>query len=178
MPIDPDYAREERIKRLRTLVKSGMDKMLILHDGVPEYLRLGDTKLQSQLPEFFHSDRMLEDLPDDVRRNIDIGMGVNIAERLHGTYSKIYKWVAGADNGSARNLDEQLYVRYRMLASLHKSRIDTSIATPVEDQIQTLAGAIESRVQIFGEQLRVDGEHEDVSSALRDAPGGWFAQGA
>lgn len=51
--------------------------------------------------------------------------------------------------------------------------VDSSAIESVEEQIIRLSLAVESRIALFAEQLKADGEYEDVTPALRDAPGGW-----
>lgn len=173
MPVDSDFTREERIKRLRSLVKSGMDQMLVLHDAVPAYLRLGDLAIQRPTPRLENAQGIAAGLTESVKREHAISMGFNFAERQHRLYTKIYKWLAGADNGSPRNLGDDLFSLYRELPSAHLALIDTRADATVEAQILQLSEAIESRIAVFVAQLELDGEHEDIAPGLRDSPGGW-----
>jgi hypothetical protein len=169
VPLSDDYAREERIKRLRLLVTSGIKQLLVLHEAVPSYLRLALPDPESdEVPfgqRFEH--------PVDFQRTWDIRMGYIIAEKHHGTYTKIYKWMLAADNSTPVNLADDQFLRYRKLPRGESVAIDTRADIDIEKQIQSLAAAVEQRVDVFREQLRVDGEHEDIAVAIRDAAGGW-----
>lgn len=89
MPIDPDFAREERIKRLRALVKSGTDQLLVLHEAIPEYIRLGNSVPHAELPNIGRHGKRDESRTAAVKRNTDISLGYMIAERYHAVYSKV-----------------------------------------------------------------------------------------
>lgn len=170
MPLSDDYAREERIKRLRTLVVSGIKQLLVLHEAVPSYLRLAlpDPASEEKFPfgEKFQS-------PAEFQRMWDVRMGYFIAEKHHGTYSKVYKWMVAADNSTPLNLADVQFLRYRNLPGWESVAIDTRAETSIENQIQSLSTAVEQRIEVFREQLRVDGEHEDITATIRDAAGGW-----
>lgn len=172
MPIDPDFAREERIKRLRVLVRSGTDQMLVLHDAVPAYERLSSSG-EHRMPAVLKAEALMERLPPDVQREQAIRLGYMVAERNHRTFTKIYKWLKLADNSSYRDLSDARFAEYDRLPRLHELTIDNSASDTVEAQIERLTESIEARVQIFNQQLVEDGEYEDLTPALRDAPGGW-----
>jgi hypothetical protein len=173
MPVDPDFAREERIKRLRALVKSGTDQMLVLYDAIPAYLRLSDTRGLRPIPGLEKASKMLDDLPDEIKREQAIDLGYMLAERNRRTYTKVYKWLVDADNASPRNLTDDRFVEYKKLAQPHTLEIDSRSEQSVEEQIVRLSEAVEERLNLYRGQLSEDGEHEDIAPALRDAPGGW-----
>lgn len=171
MPISDEYARNERIKRLRALISTGTKHLLTLHEAIPSYVRLGDG-------HYPWIDRALgtEVAPEEsqrLKRSIDIDTGYMIAERHHQTYSKISRWVTDADNAAPENLNDGLFKRYSKLPRPASLVITVRDRTPVEDQVSGLAAAIEERLGMFGEQLRLDGDYEDVTPALRDGAGGW-----
>lgn len=170
MPLSDDYVREERIKRLRTLVASGIKQLLVLHEAVPSYLRLALRNEASG--EKFSSGHSFEHTAE-FQRAWDIRMGYFIAEKHHGTYSKIYKWMVAADNATPANLAGVQYRRYLDLPRGESLMIDTRAETSIEDQIHSLSAAVEQRIVVFRDQLGVDGEHEDIPAAIRDAAGGW-----
>jgi len=173
MPVDADSARDERIKRVRSLIRSGTAKMLILHEEIPAYLRLSDTKGLRPVPGLEAASKMLDDLPVQIRRDQAIDLGYRLAERNHRTYSKTYQWILDADNSSSRNLTDERFAEYRRLPAPHTLRIDPDEEQTTEEQIARLSAGIERRLALFREQLVEDGEYEDVVPALRDAAGGW-----
>lgn len=172
MPVDDDYAREERIKRLRRLVSAGQAHMLYLHEAVPTYLRLSEmSAARNSLarPKAHREDQ--EGRSPKLQRELAVSTGRLIAEVHHRSYSKIYRWLTDADNGAPRNLSDPLVVRYAQLPPAFQ--IPDGSKRSTERQIELLAQLIEKRLVVFGAQLRLDGEYEDVTPAIRDAPGGW-----
>lgn len=96
-----------------------------------------------------------------------------VDEQQRGTYSHIYKWLSSTDATASDVLSDELYAGYAKLANVGSVVIDTAASGTVEGQLSALADQIEQRLQIFAEQLRLDGEHEDVIVEVRDASGGW-----
>lgn len=171
MPINEDYVREERIKRLRKIVTAGEIHLLTLHDAVKRYLRLlPEPKLTHVKgidgPVIFTPPRTDE-------RDYQISMGMFNDEQLHKTYTTIGKWLhQDVVNHSLRDLSDDLLQRFKALGD----PIDLAIGQgkkKAEEQIAEVQVSIEERLSIFADQLKIDGEHDDITPALRDAAGGW-----
>ncbi|MGZ0711308.1 abortive infection family protein (plasmid) [Coraliomargarita sp. W4R53] len=171
MPINEDYVREERIRRVRKVVKVGETHLLTLHDAVKRYMRmLPEPKLTRVKgidgPVLFSPPRA-----DD--RDIQIAIGMFTDEQLHKTYTVIGKWLhQDVVNLSLRDLDDQLLNEFQSL----EAPIDLKVGQgqmKAEEQLKRLQSDIETRVAVFAEQLKADGEHEDITPSLRDAAGGW-----
>lgn len=90
MPINEDYVREERIKRLRKIVRVGESHLLTLHDAVKRYLRMNPSP-----PEPFKvkgvDGPVLLALPQEDERDYKIALGMFVDEKLHKTYTTIGK---------------------------------------------------------------------------------------
>lgn len=172
MPINEDYVREERIKRLRKIVRVGESHLLTLHDAVKRYLRMNPSP-----PEPFKvkgvDGPVLLALPQEDERDYKIALGMFVDEKLHKTYTTIGKWLfVDAANLSLRDLNDDLLAEFQALSD----PIDLTVGQgkmKAEDQLDRLKVDLENRVAIFAEQLKSDGEYEDITPALRDAAGGW-----
>lgn len=172
MAVDEDYAREERISRLRRIVSSGEGHVLYLREAVPTYLRLSEmstTQNSLQLPKGYQEEDRSR--TPKQQREWAVSTGRMLAEVHHGSYSKIYRWLAEADSSAPRNLSDEMAVHYARLPPAF--RIADGSKRTTERQIELLAQLIEKRLVVFASQLRLDGEYEDVTPAVRDAPGGW-----
>ncbi|MFG6490825.1 abortive infection family protein [Microbacterium sp. P03] len=172
MPVDEDYAREERIRRLRRIVTAGQAHLLYVHEAVPTYLRLGTMSDESTNRLFGGHDTFAELATPELQRETHVSIGWMVDQHSHGTYTRIYRWIADSDNSSPRNLSDALALEYSRVPRLFQITATNSEET-VESQLGRLAELIEQRLLIFAAQLRIDGEFEDVTPALRDAAGGW-----
>lgn len=172
MPINEDYVREERIKRLRKIVRAGESHLLTLHDAVKRYLRMVPSP-----PEPFRvkgvDGPVVLALPREDEHDYQIALGMFTDEKLHMTYTTIGKWLfVDTVNLSLRDLNDDLLAEFQALAD----PIDLTIGQgkmKAEEQLDRVKVDIETRVAIFAAQLKNDGEYEDITPALRDAAGGW-----
>lgn len=171
MPIDEDDVREERIKRVRKIVKTGETHLLTLHDAVKRYMRmLPEPKLTRVAgldgPVVFSP-------PRDDERDYRISIGMFTDEQLHKTYTTIGNWLhQDTVNVSLRDLDDDLLSEFQALGDPIDLRVGQG-QMKAEEQLKKVQSDIEARVAVFAKQLKADGEHEDITPSLRDAPGGW-----
>jgi hypothetical protein len=172
VPITEDYAREERIRRLRRIVSAGQAHLLYIHEAVPTYLRLGKMSEEASDTTSRGRDLRKELMTPELEREWSVSTGWMIDQNGHGTYTRIYRWVVDADNNSPRNLSDAIALEYAKLPPLFQIT-STRSEEKVESQLGRLAGLIEQRLLLFAAQLRLDGEYEGVTPALRDAAGGW-----
>lgn len=171
MPINEDYVREERIRRVRKIVKTGETHLLTLHDAVKRYLRMLPEPKLTRVTGI--EDPVLFSPPRDDDRDFQISIGMFTDQQLHKTYTAIGKWLhQDVVNLSLRDLDDDLLKEFQALAD----PIDLEIGQAqikAEEQLDRLRSDIEARVVVFAKQLKADGEQEDITPALRDAAGGW-----
>lgn len=175
MPLDPDYVRAERIKKLRALVKSGEGCLLALHEAVPRYLRRGkasEERIDAMYEKVGRATPRI-DVSPEFERDSDIRTGVLIEINRVGLFRKIDKWVTEVYVAAEGYFTEDLYAQYLALEDLPTITVDYEGVPNMEARLDELSSAIEERVKLIGEQLKIDGEHEDVTPALRDAAGGW-----
>lgn len=182
MPVNSDLLREERIKRCRRLMQAGSAHLVTLHEAVPMYIRQARVS-EARLDELYAL--VLDDKKDELgarrarvdpalRRELDISMGVRIDDIQGDTYTRIYRWIDEANNAAERILSDTRFSEYTALGGPPKINLHHATAeATVEDQLTALSADIEKRLDVFGGQLQDDGEHEDVTLALRDAAGGW-----
>lgn len=179
MTIDDDWLLEDRIKRLRALVRLGEKHLAFVHEAVPLYLRqaeIADARNEELLAGIQASPsptslRAL--LPPDARRDHDIALGVLIARKQTGAFDKIYKWIADVDDAAMRIFSEDRFKSYQALGD--PPPITASHADPesAEQNLIKLSADIRARVLEVTGSLRDLGENEDVAPAIRDAAGGW-----
>lgn len=176
MPVNSEFVREERIKRLRVLIRTGTAHLVTLHDAVPAYLRearASESSRETLLAKHGESSRSRM-TPDQVR-DWDISIGMKIDEDQNGTYSKIYNWLSEAQKTASRNLSDKQFDAFTALSAppglIVSSQDD--VATRLDNLFATLAASIQSYLDVFAAQLVEDGEQDDVSLAVRDAAGGW-----
>lgn len=171
MPINEDYVREERIRRVRKIVKAGETHLLTLHDAVKRYMRMLPEPKLTRVQGL--EDPTLFRPPRDHDRDYQISIGMFTDEQLHKTYTLIGKWLhQDVVNLSLRDLDDDRLREFQAL----ENPIDLQVGQghmKAEEQLERLQSDIEARVAVFAKQLKADGEHEDITPALRDAAGGW-----
>lgn len=164
--------REERIKRLRKFVRTGESHLLTLHDAVKRYLRMVPQGAEPFKVKGIDGDVVLHP-PIVWDRDHLIALGMFTDNKLHNTYATISKWLfSDAANLSLRDLNDDLLAEFEALSNPIDLTVGQGKKT-AEEQLDQLALDIEARVAIFAAQLKSDGEHEDITPALRDAPGGW-----
>lgn len=171
MPINEDHVREERIKRVRKIVKAGETHLLTLHDAVKRYMRMRPEPKLTRVQGLGDPVLLISSRDDD--RDFQISIGMFTDEQLHKTYTLIGKWLhQDIVNLSLRDLDDDRLKEFQAL----RNPIDLQVGhgqMKAEEQLEKLQSDIETRVAVFAKQLRADGEHEDITPALRDAAGGW-----
>jgi|GEM_PF-3070025 len=114
MPINKDHVREERIKRVRKIVKAGQTHLLTLHDAVKRYMRMLPEPKLTRVHGL--EDPILFSPPRDDDRDFQISIGVFTDEQLHKTYTVIGKWLhQDAVNLSLRDLDDDRLKEFQVL---------------------------------------------------------------
>ena len=174
MPISEDYVREERIKRLRRFVKTGESHLLTLHDAVKRYMRMVPSQQLTEPVTVKGIDGPVVFAPPrSDERDYRIAIGVFTDNQLHKTYDSIGRWLGvDVENLALRDLNDDLLAEFRALVDPINLAVGQG-KMKAEEQLNQLALDIQVRVKILAAQLRSDGEHEDITPALRDAPGGW-----
>jgi hypothetical protein len=175
MTINEDWLREERIKRLRVLIRSGVKHLVFLHETVPFYMRQGQAD-DERIDELFggpQGQSLRASMSPELQRDHEIALGMFIDNRRNGAFKKIYKWISDVNEAALRTFTDEHFKNYRALGDppqLTAKRGDTGAA---ERGITELNIDIKERVLILTGALTDLGEHEDVAPAVRDAPGGW-----
>ena len=175
MPLDPDYVRAERIKKLRAIVKAGEGCILALHEAVLRYLRQGKVS-QERVDAAFEESGVVNrglDVGPEFGRDRDIRTGVLVEINRGDLFRKMDKWIGEAYAAAESSFTDDLYVKFMALDDLPTITVDYDGTPNMESMLEELSSAIEERIKLFGEQLKIDGEHEDMMPALRDASGGW-----
>lgn len=175
MAINEDWLREERIKRLRTLVRSGVKHLVFLHEAIPLYLRQGQVSEISVRELFKESEKPWEAtlMSPELRRDYNIAVGIFIDERQGRAFTKIYKWIADVDDAALRTFTDERYKTYESLGQPPKIMADRKETGAAERNLNSLETDLEERVRLLTESLADLGEQEDVAPAIRDAAGGW-----
>ncbi|TLM80795.1 abortive infection family protein [Pseudarthrobacter sp. NamE5] len=179
MTIDDDWLLEDRIKRIRALVRLGVQHLVFLHEAVPFYLRqaqiaearneelLGTIQGSSRLTPF----RTL--FSAEARRDHDIALGVLIDQKENRAFEKISKWVADVNDAAMRIFSQDRFESYQALGDPPLVATGGSNPGSVEQSLIKLTVDIRARVLELTGSLRDLGENEDVAPAIRDAVGGW-----
>lgn len=182
MAIDEDWLLEDRIKRIRALVRTGVKHLVFLHEAVPYYLRQAQTA-EADWPEAAEpltANSTSSSLPSlrallspEAGRDHDIAVGMFIDQRQNKVLDKIRKWVADVDDAAMRIFTQDRFKSYQAIGGpppLAASREDPG---SIERSLTTLSDDIGVRLEELRGSLRDLGENEDVAPAIRDAPGGW-----
>lgn len=180
MTIDDDWLLEDRIKRLRALVRLGEKHLVFLYEAVPFYLRQGEAaeaRNEELLAAVNQSSPSLTSLrtllTPEARRDHDIALGMFIDQKQNGAFEKINKWVADVNDAAMRIFSEDRFKSYQALGNPPPLRASNADPGSVEQSLSALTADIRARiVQLTGSLLDL-GEHEDVAPAIRDAAGGW-----
>ena len=175
MTIDEDWLREERIKRLRTLVRSGVKHLVFLHEAVPFYLRQGQAS-QERIGELFAGhpgESFRERLSPESLRDHEIAVGMFIDNRQNRAFDKIYKWFSDVNDAALRTFTDERFGDYQELGNPPPLTATLGETAAAERGLTELTTDIQARVLVLTGALSDLGEHEDVAPAIRDAPGGW-----
>jgi hypothetical protein len=176
--VDDDWLLEDRIKRIRTLVRSGVKHLVFLHEAVPFYLREAQTSERATTGLLAANGKSSSPplrtlMSPEARRDHDIALGLFVDQRQNGTYEKIYKWFAEVNDAAMRIFAEDRFKSYQALDDPPLLTASPSDPGSVERAMAKLSAAIRARVLELTGSLRDLGENEDVAPAIRDAPGGW-----
>lgn len=175
MTINEDWLREERIKRLRALVRSGVKHLVFLHEAVPFYLRQGQAS-DKVVKELFN-DPQRQSLGDrmgpELRRDHEIALGMYIDDRQNRVFEKIYKWITDVNDAALRTFTDEHFKTYRNLGTPPQLTAERGETGAAESGLKELNADVKGRVLILTEALADLGEHEDIAPAIRDASGGW-----
>lgn len=175
MTINEDWLREERIKRLRVLVRSGVKHLVFLHEAVPLYLRQGQIS-DKVIQELFNDPKKpskAEQMGPELRRHHVITVGMFADERQNRVFEKIYKWITEVDDAALRTFPDEYFKTYQNLGRPPEIMADRGEIGSAEKNLNNLEADLEERVRLLTEALAHLGEHEDVSPAIRDAADGW-----
>lgn len=179
MSIDDDWLLEDRIKRIRALVRSGVKHLVFLHEAVPYYLRQAEAsetvtaELLVRAQNSSSPTSLRAGLSPEDRRDHDIALGIFIDQRQDRVYDKILKWVADVNDAAMRIFTEDHFRSYRALGAPPPLVASTADPRSVERSLTNFTADIRGRIVELTESLRDLGENEDVAPAIRDAPGGW-----
>jgi len=177
--IDDDWLLEDRIKRIRALVRLGVQHLVFLHEAVPFYLRQGQTS-EARNEELLGANQSSPSptsfrtlLTPEARRDHDIALGMFIDNRQNRAFDKIYKWVSDLNDAAMRIFTEERFRNYQALGAPPPLAASNTEPGSVERSLTKLSADIQARVLELTGSLRDLGENEDVAPAIRDAPGGW-----
>ncbi|WP_104090672.1 abortive infection family protein [Arthrobacter sp. GMC3] len=175
MNIDEDWLREERIQRLRALVRSGVKHLVFLHEAIPFYLRQGQAAEErvGELVAGTQGQSFRSRLSPESLRDHEIAIGMFIDNRQHRAFDKIYKWVSDVNDVALRTFLDERFKNYQVLGDPPQLPTNHDETGAAERGLAELTADIRSRVLVITEALSDLGEHEDVAPAIRDAPGGW-----
>jgi hypothetical protein len=177
--IDDDWLLEDRIKRIRALVRLGVQHLVFLHEAVPYYLRQAQTS-EDRNEELLAGNQSSPSLTSfrtlfspEARRDHDIALGMFIDQRKNRAFDKIHRWVADVNDAAMRIFTQDRFRSYQALGDPPPLAASNADPGSVERSLIKLTADIRARVLELTGSLRDLGENEDVAPAIRDAPGGW-----
>lgn len=117
MTIDEDWLREDRIKRMRSLVRSGVKHLIFLHEAVPFYLRQGQASEErvGELTGGRQGQSFRARLSPESLRDHEIAVGMFIDNRQNRAFDKIYKWVSDVNDAALRTFTDERFRNYQVL---------------------------------------------------------------
>lgn len=178
--VDEDWLLEDRIKRLRALVRLGVKHLIFLNEAVPFYLRQAETSearteelLAAVNPGSSSLTSMRTRLTPEARRDHDIALGIFIDQKQNRAFEKINKWVDDVNDAAMRIFTQDRFKSYQALGNPPPLTGSHDDPGSVEQGLKKLTEDIRARVEELTGSLRDLGESEDVAPAIRDAAGGW-----
>jgi hypothetical protein len=150
--IDDDWLLEDRIKRIRALVRLGEKHLAFVHEAVPLYLRQAEIaearneELLAGIQASPSPTSLRALLPPDARRDHDIALGVLIARKQTGAFDKIYKWVADVDDAAMRIFNEDRFKSYQALGDPRPRTASHADPGSAEQNLIKLSADIRARV--------------------------------